>query len=229
MREFERTFFADRNDAGRRLATELLAYKDARPVVLALPRGGVVIGYEVACRLHAPLDIVLVRKIGAPQQPELAIGAIVEGNPVERFINQELVAELQVPASYVEKETEREKHEIERRRLLYFEDRRPVAVQGRTAIVVDDGIATGATMRAALAAVGRRRPSQLVLAVPVAPAQTIEDLRDAADEIVCLMAPEDFGAIGLFYRDFHQLDDQSVIALLTAAAKEQDSSARQAE
>jgi putative phosphoribosyl transferase len=202
MQELERTFFADRHDAGRQLAAKLLAYKDARPVVLALPRGGVSVGYEVARRLHAPLDIILVRKIGAPLQPELAIGAIVEGDPVERFINRELVADLRVPASYIEEEIACEKREIERRRSLYFEDRRPIAVRGRTAIVVDDGIATGATMRAALAAVRRRGPSRLVLAVPVAPAHTIEDLHDAADDIVCLMACEDFGAIGFFYRDF---------------------------
>ncbi len=222
MRELERAFFDDRNDAGRQLAARLLAYRDAHPVVFALPRGGVSIGYEVARRLDAPLDIVLVRKIGAPLQPELAIGAIVEGNPVERFINHELVAELRVPDSYIEMEIASETREIERRRLLYFKGHRPIAVRGRTAIVVDDGIATGATMRAALGAVRRRGPSRLVLAVPVAPAHTIEDLHDAADEIVCLMAPEDFGAIGFFYRDFRQLDDQSVIAMLTTAAKERD-------
>jgi putative phosphoribosyl transferase len=229
MREPERTFFDDRNDAGRQLAAKLLAYKDARPVVLALPRGGVPVGYEVARRLDAPLDIILVRKIGAPLQPELAIGAIVEGNPVERFINEELVAELRVPPCYVENEIAREQREIERRRLLYFKGRRPIAIHGHTAIVVDDGIATGATMRAALGAVRRRRPSRLVLAVPVAAAHTAEGLRDVADDIVCLMAPEDFGAIGFFYRDFHQLDDQSVVALLTAAARELDSSGHKAE
>jgi putative phosphoribosyl transferase len=229
MREPERTFFDDRNDAGRQLAAKLLVYKDAHPVVLALPRGGVPVGYEVAHRLHAPLDIILVRKIGAPLQPELALGAIVEGNPVGRFINRELVAELRVAACYVEKEIAREKREIGRRRLLYFKGRQPIAVHGRTAIVVDDGIATGATMRAALRAVRRREPSRLVLAVPVAPPRTIEGLRDAADDIVWLMAPEDFGAIGFFYRDFHQLDDQSVVALLTAAAKQLDSSGHKAE
>jgi putative phosphoribosyl transferase len=218
MRESEVTFFADRRDAGRRLAARLLTYKDAHPVVLALPRGGVPVGYEVAKQLGAPLDVVLVRKIGAPLQPELALGAIVEGNPVQRFINEDIVAALAVPKSFIEEEVARETGEIERRRSTYLRGRAPVAVRGRTAIVVDDGIATGATMRAALRAVRLREPSRLVLAVPVAPASTIDELRTEVDDIVCLLAPGDLGAIGFFYRDFRQLDDKDVIELLRDAA-----------
>ena len=221
MQEPDPTFFADRADAGRRLSAKLLVYKDARPVVLALPRGGLPVGYEVAERLQAPLDIVLVRKIGAPYQPELALGAIVEGNPVQRFINRDIVAELGVPQSYIEEEVVRETREIQRRRVAYLKGRPPVEVRGNTAIVVDDGIATGATVRAALRAVRQREPARLVLAVPVAPASMIEQLRGEADDVVCLYAPSDFGAIGFFYRDFHQLDDKTVTALLTAAAKRQ--------
>lgn len=226
MREHDLAFFADRNDAGRRLAARLLAYKGTHPVVLALPRGGVPVGYEVATQLHAPLDIVLVRKIGAPLQPELALGAIVEGNPVQRFINRAIVTELGVPQSYIEEEISREAREIERRRSAYLRGRAPVAVAGHVAIIVDDGIATGATMRAALRAIRSRDPSQLVLAIPVAPASALEELRAEVDDIVCVLAPDDLGAIGFFYRDFHQLDDKDVIALLTAAANRQTDSAR---
>ncbi len=221
-------FFADRSDAGQRLAAQLIPYKDSHPVVLALPRGGVPVGYEIARRLHAPLDIVLVRKIGAPISPELAIGAIVEGKPVERFINREIVADLGVSESYIEEEIARQTLEMERRRKRYFQGRSRLEVRNRTAIVVDDGIATGATMHAALRAVRRREPSRLVLAVPVAPASAIASLRSEVDDIVCLSTPEDFGAIGFFYRDFHQLDDDVVIVLLAAAAKELGDSDRSA-
>lgn len=226
MQESEPRFFADRRAAGRCLGARLLAYRDACPVVLALPRGGVPVGYEVANELHAPLDVVLVRKIGAPLQPELALGAIVEGHPMQRFINQDMVAELGVPRSFIEEEVSREMREIERRRSTYLRGRVPVAVHGKTAIIVDDGIATGATMRAALRAVRVREPLRLVLAVPVAPASTLEELRTEVDDIVCLLAPDDLGAIGFFYRDFRQLDDKDVIELLAAAAKRPPVSAR---
>jgi len=219
-------YFADREDAARQLAERLLSYKTQKPVVLALPRGGVPIGREIARRLDAPLDVVLVRKLGAPISPELAIGAIVEGEPIERFINRDIVAELGVPDTYIDEEVGRQTREIERRRALYLQDRPRVDVPGHAAIVVDDGIATGATMRVALQAIRRRRPARLVLAVPVAPATTIDAMRGEADDIVCLHAPDDFGAIGYFYRDFAQVNDATVIALLAAAAKEERSSPR---
>lgn len=209
--------FRDRHDAGRRLAAELLHLRDQRPVVLALPRGGVPIGREIASALNAPLDLVLVRKIGAPDMPELAVGAIVDGERLEKVIDQDIVAELAVPQSYLDKEIASQADEIERRRKIYFKDRAPVPLAQCSAIVVDDGIATGATMRAALLAIRRRQPSKLILAVPVAPARTIERLRAEADEVVCLSTPEDFFAIGQFYKDFHQISDDEVLSYLRRA------------
>ncbi|HUZ75391.1 MAG TPA: phosphoribosyltransferase [Stellaceae bacterium] len=210
--------FRDRSDAGRRLAVELARFKDAHPVVLALPRGGVPVGFEIAEKLEAPLDVVLVRKIGAPGFEELAIGAIAEGTPVEQVIDPETVAQLDVPQDYLDRAIDRQKHEIERRRLAYRGDRPPLEVRGCCAIVVDDGIATGATMRAALRAVRRRHPERLVMAVPVAPPDALEALRTEADELVCLESPEAFAAVGQFYAEFHQLRDEEVTDLLNRAA-----------
>lgn len=209
--------FSDRQEAGRRLAAELGRFKSAEPAILALPRGGVPVGFEIALALDAPLDVVLVRKIGAPGMSELAIGAIVDGEQLDKIIDRELVAELAVPQSYLDAEIARQAAEIERRRRVYFKGRAPVTVAGRTALVVDDGIATGATMRAALRAIRRRSPAKLVLAVPVAPPHTVEALRPEVDEIVCLATPENFYAIGQFYADFRQLDDEDVITLLDRA------------
>ena len=209
--------FSNRQDAGRRLAAELTRFKNAQPVILALPRGGVPVGFEIALALNAPLDVVLVRKIGAPGMSELAIGAIVDGEQLDRIIDSELVAELGVAQSYLDGEIARQAAEIERRRRVYFKGRAPVTVAGRAALVIDDGIATGATMRAALRAIRRRSPAKLVLAVPVAPPHTIDALRPEVDEIVCLATPEQFFAIGQFYADFRQLDDEDVIALLDRA------------
>jgi putative phosphoribosyl transferase len=197
----------------------MLPFRERRPVVLALPRGGVPVGFEIAQALAAPLDLVLVRKLGAPGMEELAIGAIVDGEQPQAVIDDALVAELSVPQAYIDKQIARQAAEIERRRRLYFKDRPPVPVRGQTALMVDDGIATGATMRAALLATRRRAPAHLVLAVPVAPAATVERLRAEADEIVCLETPEDFYAIGQFYADFHQLADAEVIDLLARAAR----------
>jgi putative phosphoribosyl transferase len=208
--------FADRQDAGRQLAAELLRFKERRPVVLALPRGGVPVGFEIAARLEAPLDVVLVRKIGHPWSPELAVGAIAEG---ETFIDDREVAELEVPQAYLDAEIGRQRREIEHRRRLYLKHRPPVEIRDCTAIVVDDGIATGATMRVALRAVRRRAPAMLVLAVPVAPASTLEALRAEVDEAVCLSSPEEFGAVGLFYVDFRPVEDEVVVDLLDRAAQ----------
>jgi putative phosphoribosyl transferase len=222
---FEHDIFPDRTEAGRRLAERLKDLKDQQPVVLALPRGGVPVAYEVARVLEAPLDLVLVRKIGAPFQPELAIGAVVDGERPELVLNSDLISDYGIPESYVEGERRRQLAEIERRRQLYLDGRARASVQDRTAIVIDDGIATGATMEAALHATRRAGPRRLVLAVPVAPPDTIERLRPEVDEVVCLQVPAFLGAIGSFYRDFRQLRDEDVVRLLEAAARWTDSSA----
>jgi len=222
---FKHDVFADRTEAGCRLAERLRRSARERPVVLALPRGGVPVAYEVAKALEAPLDLVLVRKIGAPFQPELAIGAVVDGERPELVVNRDLIEECGIPEGYLERERRRQLEEIERRRQLYFAGRPRAEVQGHTAIVIDDGIATGATMEAALHATRRAGPKHLVLAVPVAPPDTIERLQREVDEVVCLMTPAYLGAIGSFYRDFRQLDDDEVIRLLQQAAQWTDTSA----
>lgn len=209
--------FTDRHEAGKRLAERLLGLKGKHPVVLALPRGGVPVGFEVAKALEAPLDLVLVRKIGVPQQEELALGAIADGTPPELVLDQRLVATYGISAAYIEETKSAALREIERRRHAYLGNRQPVDVGGSTAIVVDDGIATGATMLAALRATRRRGPHRLVLAVPVAPPHTLERLRREADETVCLDTPEEFFAVGQFYHHFPQLEDEEVIALLNLA------------
>ncbi|MFC0387611.1 phosphoribosyltransferase [Muricoccus vinaceus] len=211
--------FLDRADAGRQLAQSLLHLKVQDPVVLALPRGGVPVGYEVAEALGAPLDLLLVRKIGTPGQAELAVGAVVDGARPEMVINEDIVRQLGVPASYLEQEAARQLAEIERRRAAYLRGRPPVALEGRTAIMVDDGIATGATARAslrALAASGTAR--RVVLAVPVAPAEIVKALSALCDEAITLSTPEDFRAVGLHYGDFRQTEDAEVIELLDRAA-----------
>src|SRR5579862_1424543 len=209
--------FRDRADAGERLAAQLLHLKDKNPVVLALPRGGVAIGSEIAHRLDAPLDIVLVRKIGVPWQPELALGAVADSGGPEIFIDEHMREALAIPEDYVREETARQLAEIERRRQSYCAGRPPVEIAGRTAIVVDDGIATGATMRVALRAVRRQGPAWLVLAAPVTAAETLALLAGEADESVSLTAPQGLGAIGFYYDDFHQMSDDEVTALLAAS------------
>jgi putative phosphoribosyl transferase len=176
------------------------------------------IGFEIARALNAPLDVVLVRKIGAPFQPELAVGAVVDGSSPETVLNRDVLEHFQIDDSYIAEASRQQLEEIERRRQLYVAGRAKVEVAGRTAIVVDDGIATGATMEAALRATRRREPKRLVLATPVAPPDTIERLRPEVDEVVCLATPQHFGAIGVFYRDFRQLSDDDVIRLLADAA-----------
>lgn len=206
--------FADRIDAGRRLAAVLAAYRSRHPVVLALPRGGVPVAAEIAQALAAPLDLLLVRKIGLPWQPELAIGAVVEGAEPLVVRNEALIRSSGVGEEAFQLVCRDELAEIERRRARYLGGRQPVPIAGRVAVVVDDGIATGATMKAALRALRRRHPAELVLAVPVAPADVLEELRIEVDTLICLATPEPFGAIGHFYRDFAQLSDAEVIATL---------------
>jgi putative phosphoribosyl transferase len=206
--------FVDRTEAGRKLAKALAAYKNQRPVVLALPRGGVPVAVEVATALDAPLDLILVRKIGVPFQPELAMGAVVDGIEPVIVRNDEVIQLCGVSETDFNAIRDEQLAEIERRRKLYLGDRPHPQIAGRIVIVVDDGIATGATTRAALRAIRMRTPSKLVLAVPVAPTDTLRNLRGEADDIVCLEDYESFGAIGLFYSDFSQVSDTEVIEIL---------------
>lgn len=209
--------FSSRTEAGQLLAEQVAARNFGNPVVLALPRGGVPIGVAVARALKAPLDLILVRKIGVPWQRELAAGAVVDGERRDIVYNEEVMAAVGLHKDDIEKAAVKELVEIDRRRALYLGGRAPVPVEGRTAIVVDDGIATGTTVKAALQALRRRHPRKLVLAVPVAPPDTIAELRPLVDDIVCLAEPEPFLAIGRFYADFHQVSDDEVIEMMTAA------------
>jgi putative phosphoribosyl transferase len=209
--------FLDRSDAGRRLADKLRHLKANKPVVLALPRGGVPVGFEIACALAAPLDLVLVRKIGVPWQPEVALGAVTDGEHPQTYIDRELASALAISEDYVKEETAHQVEELERRRLVYCAGHAPVDIAGCTAIVVDDGIATGATMRVALQAVRRRNPARVVLATPVAAEETIAKLRPLADEVVCVNLPVGLGAIGFYYHDFHQISDAEVTDILARA------------
>ncbi len=206
--------FRDRIEAGRALARALVRYKADKPVVLALPRGGVPVAAEVATALDAPLDLVLVRKIGVPYQPELAAGAVVDGQRPVVVRNDMIIRHTDVSEADFAAVRDRELAEIERRRKLYLGDRPHPRLEDRTVIIVDDGIATGATTRAALRAIRTRKPRKLVLAVPVAPTSSLSELKDEADAIVCLEDHENFGAIGSFYGDFTQVDDVTVTELL---------------
>jgi putative phosphoribosyl transferase len=211
--------FTDRRDAGRQLAEALRRFTLDEPVVLGLPRGGVPVAYEVADELGAPLDLVFVRKIGAPGHPELGLGALVDGAEPQVVINKEVVELLDPPPDYVEQVVRRELEEIGRRRRLYLGDRAPVVVRGRVALVVDDGVATGGSVRAALQGLKAAGARRRVLAVPVGPREVVRSLRDAADEIVCLAMPEPFIAVGLWYHDFTQTLDEEVVALLARAER----------
>jgi putative phosphoribosyl transferase len=211
--------FANRTDAGRRLAQALLRYKRERAVVLALPRGGVPVAAEVAAALNAPLDLVLVRKIGVPMQPELAMGAVVDGASPLVVRNDEVIMLAGVDEADFKAVCDAELAEIERRRKRYLGGRPPIEVAGRIAIVIDDGIATGATTRAALRATRARKPKKLILAVPVAPTESLAAMQDEADEVVCLEDYESFGAIGYFYSDFCQTSDQEVTDTLARFAQ----------
>lgn len=212
--------FANRIEAGRALARRLAGMALPKPVVvLALPRGGVPVAAEVARALNAPLDLLLVRKIGAPWQPELAVAAVVDGNPPDIVVD-ELTSRLSgVDDAYIQRHAAEELREIERRRAVYLQGRAPVPVKGATVVLVDDGVATGTTVRAAIKALRRRQPARLVLAVPVAPADSVAALSQEADEVVCLAQPEPFHAIGLHYGDFHQVPDAEVLAALDGLAR----------
>jgi predicted phosphoribosyltransferase len=214
--------FQDRRDAGRRLGTRLREFvleKSLDPekiVVLALPRGGVPVGFEVAAALQAPLDIFVVRKLGAPGHEELAMGAIASGGV--RVMNDEIVRALDVTPEQLEITTNREKQELERREEAYRAGRPPVVVRARTVVLVDDGLATGYTMRAAVAALRRSEPERIIVAVPVAARSTCAELEKEADDVVCLFAPFDFVAVGQWYRNFAQTSDEEVRQLLAESA-----------
>ena len=208
--------FSDRADAGRRLAARVADMGLAEPVILALPRGGVPVAVEIARSLQAPLDLVLVRKIGAPGHEELAVGAVVDGERPELVLNPDIVAAYGIDDAWLERERDRQLVEIERRRRLYLGGRARVPIAGKTAIVVDDGIATGATVRAALRAVRRAGPREVVLAVPVAAAAVLARLGADADRTVCLQTPRDLMSVGQFYGDFRQVEDDEVVRMLAA-------------
>jgi putative phosphoribosyl transferase len=205
-------FFVDRVDAGKRLASALKNFSAEKGIVLAIPRGGVVVGYVIANTLNLPLDVIIPRKIGAPDNPELAIGAVAEDGT--SILDQNLIKYLGVSREYVVEETERQKQEIRRRLKLYRQDTSYPDLKGLDVIVVDDGIATGSTMKAALASVKNRGAASITVAVPVGPPSTIEELEKMADRVVCIYTPEFFQAIGEFYRDFNQTSDEEVIGLL---------------
>lgn len=208
------TPYRDRTDAGRQLAAELLqrGYGRGDEIVLALPRGGVPVGYEVARRLQAPLDVFIVRKLGVPGHEELAMGAIASGG--ERVINHDVVQMLRIPREVIDRVAAAEQIEVERRERDYRGDRPAPDVSGKTVLIVDDGLATGSTMRAAAMALRKRDPARVVVAVPVAAANTCQAISELVDDVICAMTPEPFQAVGLWYEDFLQTSDEEVRRLL---------------
>jgi putative phosphoribosyl transferase len=211
--------FRDRVDAGERLAeaVERLGPFE-NPIVLALPRGGVPVGYEIARRIGAPLDVIIVRKLGAPFNEEFAIGALVEGEPERVVLNEEAVYRLGVTRGYLDQVVAKEREELHRRQMRYRGQANPLKdLKGRTVILVDDGIATGYTMKAALAAIREQQPARIVVAVPVAPADVLPEMRRLADDVVVLEVPEPFWAVGAHYERFDQTSDEEVIELLRKA------------
>ncbi|MGB3682468.1 MAG: phosphoribosyltransferase [Rubrobacteraceae bacterium] len=212
------TIFMDREDAGRQLAGLLSGYRDEDATVLALPRGGVPVGYEIARLLKAPLDVFVARKLGAPGRPELAIGAIAPGGV--RIINERVVRQIGVPEGWIEAVSERELAEVGRRMRRFRGGGAGPEIRGRTVILVDDGIATGMTVRAAIQAIRKDFPRRIVLAVPVCAGATADELNSEVDELVCLQKPADLWAIGFWYENFHQLEDEEVLGLLGRSHRE---------
>ena len=211
-------YFADRHDAGRQLAAALRKRTAPDAMVVALPRGGVPVGFEIASALGMPLDILIVRKLGSPGSAEYGIGAVTDGQEPHTVLNEDALRYVRPPPGYVESEIGRQLAEIIRRRKAYLQGRAPLPVLGREVIVADDGIATGSTARVALQALRQAGARRLLLAVPVASPSALEALRGEADEVVCLHAPPSFEAVGQFYADFAQTQDEEVVRLLTAAA-----------
>lgn len=212
--------FRDRQEAGKKLGVELEKLGLQQPVVLALPRGGVPVAEEVAKLLKAPLDLIIVRKVGAPGNPELAVAAIVDGDPPDVVLNREIVEAYALDDGELRILIAQERPELERRRLTYRGKRPPLSIAGKTAIIVDDGVATGTTMKVAIRALKRRSPRQIVVAIPVAPPEILDELAQEVDRIVCLSQPARFRAVGYHYQNFPQLTDDQVTAALAEAAKE---------
>lgn len=206
--------FRNRPEAGRALAEALSKLGLVDPVVLALPRGGVPVAVEIARVLKAPMDLVIVRKVGAPGNPELAVAAIVDGDPPDIVLNREIVEAYDLDDSQLHALIDRERPELERRRVVYRAGRSPISISGKTAVLVDDGAATGTTMKVAIRALKRRSPRKIVVAVPVAPPDVVAELAREADSVVCPSRPARFLALGHHYRDFPQLSDDEVIHAL---------------
>ena len=206
--------FSDRADAGRLLGLRLAETAWVNPVIYALPRGGVPVGLEVAKALNAPLDLLLVRKIGVPWQKELAAASVIDGDQPDIVFNENVLQMAGLARDQILQAAKPELREIERRRMLYLKGQAPISAKGRDAILVDDGIATGASLRAAIISVRKRNPLRVIVAAPVASIDTVQDLRRHTDEVICLLTPSDFYAIGPYYDDFHQLSDQEVVDLL---------------
>ncbi len=210
--------FKNRTEAGAMLAERLMHYASRKDViVLALPRGGVANGLELAKRLNCPLDIIIVRKIGFPGQPELAVGAVSETGAV--VLNDEVISMGRVSSRYIEDETNRQKEEIKRRKILYREGAEIPPLKDKTVILVDDGVATGATMKAAIAALKEESPARLVVALPVASVEAEESIKEMVDEMVCLQTPPGFMAVGSYYEDFKQVSDDEVVEMLRTSRK----------
>jgi len=212
LEEYKMAYFSDRVDAGKRLASALKDFAGKKGVVLAIPRGGVVVGFEIAMALRLPLDVIIPHKLGAPGNPELAIGAVAEDGTM--ILDDNLIDYMGVSGDYIRAEAEHQKQEIQRRLKLYRQDAPYPNLKGLDVVVVDDGIATGSTMKAALASVRNRGAATVIVAVPVGPPSTIIELKKQADRVVCLYTPEYFQAIGQFYTDFSQTTDEEVIQLL---------------
>ncbi len=206
--------FLDRRDAGERLARRLLSYRRERPVVVALPRGGVAVAREVARELSAPLDVLVVRKIGTPFEPELAMGALAEGMPPVVVRNEDVLLRARITEAEFQDALDIAARELTRRKHLFRGDREPLSVEGRTVLLVDDGIATGATVRAAVESLKRRRPKRIVLAIPIAPTDVIDELRPIVDDVVCLDERAYLGVIGHHYADFRPVSEDEVVRAL---------------
>ena len=209
---FKNVFFEDRKEAGKMLAAKLEKFSAGRTMVLAIPRGGVVIGYEIAKKIHAPMDIIVPRKLRAPYQPELAIGAITEDGNI--ILDEQIINLLNVSSDYIKMESQRQKIEIDRRLRVYKGESKIPDLTGLDVIVVDDGVATGATMKAALISVRKRGAKSIILATPVASLSALRMLEQEADKTISLFTPQHFYAIGQFYRNFEQTSDQEVKELL---------------
>ena len=209
--------FKDRKQAGEQLAQKLVKYKGKKIIVLAIPRGGVVVGKEVAQALGCPLDVIVTRKIGAPGNPEFAIGAIGPNDQI--FLNQEVIKRFKIPKEYINAEVGRQGIEMERRERVYRAGRQPLGLEGKIVILVDDGIATGADARVAIKSIRCQKPKKLILAVPVGPKETVKALEEEVDELVCLATPEIFYAVGQFYQEFGQTSDEEVVEILQEGKK----------